>query len=107
MTGIFRSDWKLAIYKVSQIFKSGPKSDLNNYRPTSVIPNVAKIFEKIIFDQLYHCLNENGLLNSSQSGFGSLHSTLTALLETNNSWCVNIDRGLNSVIFIDLKAFDT
>ena len=49
------------------------------------------------------------LLNSGQSGFRSLHSTLTALLETNDSWCVNFDRGLlNGVIFIDLKkAFDT
>ena len=37
-----------------------------------------------------------------------LHDTLTALLETNDSWCVNIDRGLlNGVIVIDLKkAFD-
>jgi hypothetical protein len=32
-----------------------------------------------------------------------------ALLETTNSWCVNIDNGLlNGVVFIDLKkAFDT
>ena len=106
VTGIFPSDWKMA--KVSPIFKNGSKSDLNNYRPISVIPTVAKIFEKIIYDQLYQYLNENGLLNSGQSGFRSLHSTLTALLETNDSWCVNIDRGLlNGVIFIDLKkAFD-
>ena len=54
-------------------------------------------------------MNENGLLNNGQSGLRSLHSTLTALLETNDSWCVNIDRGLlNGVIFIDLKkVFDT
>ena len=85
-------------------FKNGSKSDLNNYRPVSVIPTVAKIFKKIIYDQLYQNLNENGLLNSGQSGFRSLHSTLTALLETNDNWCVNIDRGLlNGVIFIDLK----
>ena len=107
VTGIFPSDWKMA--KVSPIFKNGSKSDLNNYRPISVIPTVAKIFEKIIYDQLYQYLNENGLLNSGQSGFRSLHSTLTALLETNDSWCVNIDRSLlNGVIVIGLKkAFDT
>ena len=45
------------------------------YMLISVIPTVAKIFEKIIYDQLYQYLNENGL-------FRSLHSTLTALLET-------------------------
>ena len=107
VTGTFPSDWKMA--KVSPIFKNGSKSDLNNYRPISVIPTVAKIFEKIIYDQLYQYLNENDLLSSGQSGFRSLHSTLTALLETNDNWCVNIDRGLlNGVIFIDLrKAFDT
>ena len=40
VTGIFPSDWKMA--KVSPIFKNGFKSDLNNYRPISVIPTVAK-----------------------------------------------------------------
>ena len=88
--------------KESPIFKNGSISDLNNYRPISVIPTVPKIFEKIIYDQLYQYLNENGL-------FRSLHSTLTALLETNDNWCISIDRGLlNCVIFIDLKkAFET
>ena len=48
-------------------------------------------------------------IHSGQSGFRSLHSALTALLETNDSWCVNIDRDLvKGVIFIDLKkAFDS
>ena len=48
-------------------------------------------------------------IHSGQSGFRSLHSALTALLETNDSWCVNIDRDLlKGVIFIDLKkALDT
>ena len=50
LTGIFPFDWKLA--KVSPIFKNGSKSDLNNYRPISIIPTVAKIFEKIIYNQL-------------------------------------------------------
>ena len=35
-----------------------------------VIRTEAKIFEKNIYDQLYHYLNENGLLNSGQSSFG-------------------------------------
>ena len=108
VTGIFPSDEKLP--KVSPIFKNGSKSDLNNHWRISVIPNVAKIFKQIICDQLYQYeIKENSLLNSGQSGFHSLHSTLTVLLETKDSWCVNNDRGLlNGVIFIDLKkAFDT
>ena len=107
LTGICPSDWRLA--KVTPTFKNGSKTDLNNYRPISVIPAVAKIFEKIIYDQLYNYLNVNDLLTSCQSGFRSLHSTLTALLETSNNWCANVDKGLlNGVIFMDIKkAFDT
>ena len=57
-------------------------------------------------DQFYCYLTSNDLLSKYQSGFRPNHSTLTALLETTNSWCVNIDNGL--LVFIDLKkAFDT
>ena len=45
-------------------------------------------------------------MNTYQSGFGSMHSTLTALLETKNNWSIN--SLLNGVLFVDLKkAFDT
>ena len=106
-TGIFPTEWKLA--RVTPIVKKDKRDDPNNYRPISVIPTVAKIFEKIIYDQLCDYLNDNSLLTHCQSGFRSLHSTLTALIEATNSWSVNIDNGLvNGVIFIDLKkAFDT
>ena len=55
VTGIFPSEWKMA--KVSSIFKNGSTSELNNYRPISVIPTIAKIFKKIIYDQQYQYLN--------------------------------------------------
>ena len=52
--------------------------------------------------------NVNDLLTSCQSGFRSLHSTLTALLETSNNWYVNVDKGLLNGVITDLKkAFDT
>ena len=106
-TGIFPSEWKLA--KVTPIFKKSAESELNNYRPISVLPIVSKIFEKIVYQQLYDYLNENNLLSNYQSGFRSLCSTQTALLEATNNWPINRDNGLlNGVIFIDLKkAFDT
>lgn len=68
-----------------------------------------KNFRKNIHRQLYDYFQDNSLLNTYQSGFRSMHSTLTALLETTNNWSINIDNGLlNGVLFIDLKkAFDT
>ena len=106
-TCIYPNDWKLA--RVVSIFKSGDRSDMNNYRPISIISSVAKIFEKIVCDQLYEYLSFNDLISHHQSRFRPTYSTTTALLDSTNVWCVNIDNGLvNGVIFIDLKkAFDT
>ena len=100
-------EWKLA--RVTPIFKKGKRDDPNNYRPISVIPTFAEIFEKCICDQISEYLNANNLLSYCQSGFRSLHSTLTALVDAASSWSVNIDNGfVNGVVFIDLKkAFDT
>ena len=104
---IFPNEWKIA--KVIPLFKKGSKRELGNYRPISVLPLVSKVFEKLIYYQLYDYLQENRLLNTYQSGFRSMHSTTTALLETTNNWSINIDNSLlNGVLFIDLKkAFDT
>jgi len=73
-------------------------------------PVVAKVFERIIYDQLYVYLTKNNLLSKHQSGFRAVHSTVTALLKATDSWALNIDRGLiNAVVFLDLnlkKAID-
>ena len=105
--GIFPDEWKSA--KVTPIFNNGSRTDLENYRPISVLPVVAKIFEKAAYNQLYNYFNDNNLLADCQSGFRSLHSTLSAMLEVTNHWSMNVDNGfLNGVLFIDLKkAFDT
>ena len=91
------------------MFKQGNRSNVNNYRPISVIPVVAKVFERIVYDQLYDYLTKNDLISSHQSGFRSLHSTVTALLEATDNWAYNIDHGnVNAVVLLDLKnAFDT
>ena len=106
-TGTFPDDWKLA--KVTPIFKQGDRNDMNNYCPISVISAVAKVFERIVYNQLSSYLSENNILSQYQSGFRSFHSTVTALLEATYNWAFNIDRGyINAVVFLDLKnAFDT
>jgi len=38
------SEWKSA--KVTPIYKSGNKSDPNNYRPISVLPLISKVMEE-------------------------------------------------------------
>ena len=75
-TGIFPDEWKSA--RITPLFKkAGSRSDPSNYRPISIFPVVANVFERIVYDQLYHYLNKNDLLSQHQSGFRSLHSTVT------------------------------
>jgi len=45
-SGIFPDSLKIA--KVTPIFKSGDKSDFQNYTPISVLPSISKVFEKIV-----------------------------------------------------------
>ena len=60
LTGIYPNDWKTA--KVTPLFKKGIKSDPNNYWPISVIPIISKVFERIVYNQLSHHLDDNKLL---------------------------------------------
>ena len=103
-TGIFPDEWKCT--KVIPLHKKGDRRDLDNYRPISIIPVVAKVFERIIYNQVYAFVIDTKVLSNCQSDF---RSTVTALLEATNTWPLNIDRGsVNAVVFLDLKkAFDT
>ena len=89
--------------------KQGDRDDLNNYRPISVISVVAKVFERIIYDQVYGYLEEHNIICKHQSDFRAAHSTVTALLEITDTWAYNIERGkINAIVFLDLKkAFDS
>ena len=79
LSGIFPDDWKCA--RVTPLFKQGEASDLNNYRPISVVSVIAKVFERIVYDQSLNFLTNEDIIPTHQSGFCSLHSTVTALLE--------------------------
>ena len=84
------------------MFKQGGASGPNNYRPMSVISVIAKGFERIVYDQLYNFLSNEDIISTHQSGFRSLHSTVTVLLEASDNWAFNIDRGnVNAVVFLD------
>ena len=74
---VFPSDFKMA--RVSRIFKSDDREDLNNYRPISVLPTVARVFERLIYEQLHNYFAENKLLSNEQWGFRSIRSIALAL----------------------------
>ena len=81
---------------------------MNNYRPNSVLSAISKVFESIIYNQLYDYLQTNNLLSKFQSGFRKFHSTAASLLDATMEWPVNMDNiKKNSVIFLDLSKAST
>ena len=98
----------LKLSRISAIYKGkGSKSNPDHYRPISVLSAVVRLFEKLVHQQLFPHLED--LLSVNQSGFKPGHSTDTILLNTTNSWTINMDKGyFNLTLFLDLrKAFDT
>ena len=59
-TAIFPKQWKRA--NVTPVHKKENKQIVKNYRPISLLPIFAKVFEKIVFMHLYHHLVGNKLI---------------------------------------------
>ena len=92
------------------LIKKNDKQIVSNYRPISLLPICGKIFEKLLFNNIYNHLNEQNLLNPNQSGFRPSDSTVNQLLaithEIFRSFDCNPSLEVRSV-FLDIsKAFD-
>ena len=86
------------------IFKSGERNLIKNYRPISLLCNISKVFERIIYDKIISFVSDR----ISPFQFGALkgRSSLQQLL-------IFIDHIITSntqtdVIYLDIsKAFDS
>ena len=108
--GVVPTDFKLA--RVTPVYKNGEDCDISNhsdYRPISVICHIAKIFERLVKNQLLTFLNANDLLSHDQSGYLKDHSTQTSLHRVIEDWLENINEGefTGACIFDISKCFDT
>ena len=63
-----------------------------NYRPISLLLICGKLFDKIMFDEIYTHLQENNFLSPKQSGFRPGDSTINQLLSTTNGIPVAFDQ---------------
>ena len=87
-------------------FKKDDKSDKSNCRPISVLPNLSKVYERIMHNQIYPYLNN--YFSKYQCGFRkgfSAHQCLIAMIE---KWRQSLDSGGQvAEVLTDLsKAFD-
>ena len=107
LTGIVPD--KIKVAKVLPQHKKDNTENMNNYRPVSLLNAFSKVFEKIVFFQLYDYFKDNKLLYNGQYGFRKDHSTELATMGLIDRALSEIDRKNYAIaVFMDLsKAFDT
>ena len=105
-TGCFPNICKTA--KVIPIFKTESRLLCNNYRPISLLSNISKIIEKIMYQRLNNFLEETNCFYNLQFGFRLNLSTNNALLSIIENIQTDLDNGdFAAGVLIDLKkVFD-
>jgi hypothetical protein len=75
LIGYFPAQWKVA--QIILLLKPGkPPNELTSYRPISLLPNVSKVFEKILLKRLLPLVENKSLIPNHQFGFRNRHSTI-------------------------------
>ena len=103
---VFPDLWKAA--KVIPLPKASDYSDLNNFRPISILSVLSKPLEKHIHMHTITFMESHCLFHPLQSGFRKYHSCQTALTRLCNSWLTSINKSeIVGAVFLDFKkAFD-
>ena len=104
--GLFPDQWKDAL--VSAIFKKADRQLKSNYRPISLLSCMSKVFERIVFQDMYQYLVSKGLLCDCNSGFRKNDSTVNRLLALLDSIYKGLEEHKDIIlILLDIsKAFD-
>ena len=99
------TQWKSHL--IVPIPKSGSKSLVNNYRPISLLSNVSKVLERLIYDRISDFIRSR--ISQYQFGFMMHRSQVHKLLTSLNIIVSSINsRHCADIIFLDLKkAFDS
>ena len=106
LTGIFPDILKTG--KITPIYKSGDKSDIQNYRRITITDSLSKLIETLMAVRISGFLYENIGFNVYQYGFLKNSSTLSAATDFINFINTKMDdREYVLAVYIDLKkAFD-
>ena len=104
--GVVPTDWKNAF--VTPVYKKGPKSKAENYRPISLTCICCKVLEHIITSNIMSHLDKNNILFHNQHGFRSRVSCETQLIQFTQDLYDTLNQGgQTDVIVMDFsKAFD-
>ena len=95
--------------QVIPILKKDSRIDISNYFPISLLSNIEKFLERLMYNRMYKLFSDNNLTYSLQFGFRQKYSTAHSLISFTENIRKNLDEGnIGCGTFVDLqKAFDT
>ena len=104
-SGIWPLEWKCG--NLTPVFKKAEDTYKGNYHPVSILTALSKVYEKVMYDQMYAAFYCH--LSFNLSGFLKNHSCCTALLKMTEDWRRSLDnREVVAAVAVDLsKAFDS
>ncbi len=103
----FPSHWKLA--KIIMISKPGKAvEEPNSYRPISLLPTIAKLFEKLYVTRLRDIIEEKNIIPNHQFGFRGKHATIEQVHRVYSTIQEAMERKEHCpTVFLDVRqAFD-
>ena len=91
------------------LFKKAGKLDCNNYRPISLLPNLSKVFKKLMHQRLTLFLENKKKFFKFQFGFRNIHSMTHVLISLTEQIFNALDNNkFACCVFIDRQnTFDT
>lgn len=103
----FPTLWKTAVGK--PLPKNNSPQGFSDIRIVSILPAISKIFEKVLYNQIFNYFIEKNILSDKQCGFRKGFSTATALVTMLHDIMTAWDEGsVTALVLLDFsKAFDT
>jgi hypothetical protein len=100
--------YQLKYAEIKPLHKKGSKSNVDDYRPVSLLTSFSKVFEKIVGDQIIFFFEVNNLLVKEQYGFRKNKCTGFAIADFIRCVLEGLDGSQSTAgVFCDLsKAFD-
>ena len=92
--------------EVTPIHKKDDKTDKENYRPISILPNLSKVYERLMYNQIYPYFET--IFSKYQCGFRKGFNAQHCLLAMIEKWRKILDGvGETGAVLTDLsEAFD-
>ena len=83
---------------VRPAFKKDDKTDKENCRPISILPNLSKVYERLMYDQMYPFFDQ--IFSKLQCGFRKGFSAEQCLIHMIEKWWTYLDNGGHLFIYL-------